>query len=69
MICVNFIYKLFKFFCTLAFPSSMFLSCVVYLSFTMITYSVGAIVVAGLEAPMEDGDESSVSLVECIEEL
>ena len=48
-------------FCKLAYPS-MFLSCVVFLSFVMITYSVGAKVVAGLEAPLED-EETWVNLV------
>ena len=36
----------------------MFLSCIVYFSFVMITYYVGAMVVAVSEAPLEVGESS-----------
>jgi len=51
--------------CTFTYHSSVFLSCVVCLSFAMITYSVGARVVVVSEAPLKD-EEPSIRLVEGI---
>jgi len=48
---------------TLAYPSSLFLSYVVCLSFAMITYSMGADVVAVAGAPLDD-EEPSFRLIE-----
>jgi len=52
-----------KSFCTLDYLSSVFLSCVVCLSFVMITYLVEADVVTSLKRPLKD-EEPSIMFVE-----